>query len=150
MKIGIISDTHGRLAEKVLDVLDGIDVIFHAGDIGSLSVVDALESVAPVFGVCGNMDGIEIAKRFPRRDLVELAGECFYIIHEPYLLDIDPKTAGVDCVIFGHTHIPLIEKRDGVLFINPGSASVPKYKNPPTVAVCEIKEGSLKPSILSL
>ncbi len=150
MNIAVLSDTHGNLSEKALDVIKGADSIFHAGDIGSLWIVEALESIAPVFAVSGNMDTTEIRRRFPRKDFIELDGCCFYLIHEPYLLDIDPAAAGVDCVVFGHTHRPLIDERDGVLFVNPGSVSLPGYKNPPTLALLRIDDHKIKPQIVTL
>ncbi len=150
MKIAIISDTHGHIEDRVLEVFRGAEAIFHAGDIGSFRVIEVLSSIAPVYGVSGNMDGMEIRRRFPAKDLVEFGGHSFYLIHEPRLLDIDPGAAGVDSVIFGHTHSPLIERRDGVLFINPGSASLPRYKRPPTVICCEMEGGRLVPSLITL
>ena len=150
MKIGILSDTHGRLPAKALDVLKEADAIFHAGDIGSLSVIEALETIGPVHAVSGNMDGNEIRRRFPRKDVIEIDKYCFYLIHEPHLLDIDPATAGVHCVIFGHTHVPFKEERDGVLFINPGSVSLPGYRNPPTLALCSLDLHGIKAEIVSL
>ncbi len=149
-KIGILSDTHGRMPAKALDVFKEADAIFHAGDIGSLSIIEALESIGPVYAVSGNMDGSEIRRRFPRKDLIEIGRYCFYLIHEPHLLDIEPATAGVHCVVFGHTHVPFKEERDGVLFINPGSASLPGYKNPPTVALCSLDRQGIKAEIVSL
>ncbi len=150
MKIGIISDTHGRLSDKVLELFKGAEAIFHAGDIGSPKVIEALEELAPVYAVSGNMDFGTLAERFPRKDYIELDGLFFHIMHEPYLLDIDPAAAGIDCVIFGHTHEPFCQERQGVLFINPGSATFPKRGNSPSVACCNIKDKKITPVIYTL
>jgi len=150
MKIGIISDTHGRLSGKVLELFSGVEAIFHAGDIGSPKVIDALEELAPVYAVRGNMDYGPLATRFPRKEFVELDDLFFHIIHEPHLLDIDPAAAGIDCVIFGHTHEPYCKEKDGVLFINPGSASLPRYGQSPSVACCTIDGKIITPKIYPL
>ena len=150
MKIGIISDTHGSLPQKVLTLFKGVKAIFHAGDIGSFSVIEDLADIAPVYAVAGNMDRGALAKRFPKTDLIELNDFCVYMIHELYLLDIDPATAGVNCVIFGHTHTPHIEEKGGVLFVNPGSASIPRFGQSPSVMVCHVKGKDLHPTLLKL
>ncbi len=150
MKIGIISDTHGRLSDKCKDIFKQVDVIFHAGDIGSLSVIEELEQIAPVYAVCGNMDFGEIAKKYPRTDLIEINNLYFFLMHEPFRLNIDPKAAGVNCVIFGHTHIPEVQEKDGIFYINPGSASLPKWGRNPTVALCDIKGRDIKVDIVEL
>ena len=150
MKIGVISDTHGVLPEGVLDLFQGADAILHAGDIGPLEIVKELEAAAPVRAVCGNMDYGKVARLYPRTDMFELGGLYFYLMHEPYLLDIDPRAAGVSCVVFGHTHIPTAEEKDGVLFFNPGSASRPKWGRAPTVGMLEIEGGRLKAEIIEL
>ncbi len=149
MKIGILSDTHGRLPSRVLDLFDDVDLIFHAGDIGSLEVIEALESLAPVHAVSGNMDGGTISRRFPRKDMIEAGKMCFYLVHEPYNIDIDPVAASVNCVIFGHTHQVTIEEKGSVLFLNPGSVCLPR-RGPATVIKCLLSGNRLKPEIMTL
>ncbi len=151
MKIGIISDTHGNLPEKALELFKGVDAILHAGDIGSTSVIGELEQIAKVFAVAGNMDGAVIRQHFPRKDFIDLDIISLYLIHEPYLLDIEPKAAGIDMVVFGHTHTPYIEKKDGVLFLNPGSVSMPRLGEKPSVMLCDIDENkNVQPKIIYL
>ncbi len=150
MKIGIISDTHGRLSEKVFEHFKGVEAIFHAGDIGSISIIEGLKKIAPVHAVSGNMDRGSLAKRFPKTKLVDLNGFWIYMIHELFLIDVDPDAAGINCVIFGHTHTPHIEKKEGILFINPGSAGVPRLGQRPTVMVCHINGKDMRPILLEL
>lgn len=148
MKIGIISDTHGSLPQKVFGLFEGVKAIFHAGDIGSFSVIEDLADIAPVYAVAGNMDRGALAKRFPKTDLIEIDDFCIYMVHEPYLLDIDPVAAGINCVIFGHTHAAHIEKKEGVLFLNPGSASIPRFGQRPSVMVCHMDGKDIRPVLL--
>ncbi len=148
MKIGVLSDTHGIIPDTCLEILKDVKLLIHAGDIGGLGVIERLRELADVKAVCGNMDSGALCKRFPRTYLFEIKGKYFYLMHEPYLLDIDPKAAGVDCVIYGHTHIPKIEERDGVLYLNPGSVGVPKLGLGPTVALLEITEDKINAKIV--
>ncbi len=132
-KIGIISDTHGVLPDGCAEIFQGCQAILHAGDIGEIGILDQLGAIAPVTAVRGNMDFGRAFQHLSRREMVQVGGVSFYLIHEPFLLDIDPGQAGVDCVVFGHTHMPTAEKRDDLWFINPGSASRPKQGMAPTV-----------------
>ena len=148
MRIGVLSDTHGRIPETCLEMLNGVELFIHAGDIGGLQVIKRLGKLADVRAVCGNMDSGSIRKRFPRTDLFEAKGKYFYLMHEPYLLDIDPRAARVDCVIYGHTHIPKMEEKDGVIYLNPGSAGAPKPGRRPTVALLEITGNKIGAEII--
>ncbi len=150
MRLGVISDTHGELPEGVLEQFAGTDAILHAGDIGPIDIVHQLEAVAPVRAVQGNMDYGQVADIYPRTDMFELGGAFFYLMHEPYLLDLDPSAAGISCVVFGHTHIPTVEERDGVLFLNPGSAGRPKWGSRPTVAILQINDGVVRAEIVEI
>ncbi len=118
LKIGIISDTHGSLPSKVFDVFSGVDLIIHAGDIGSDDIITELSSICRVITVHGNMDTPELALKYPKQIVFEEHGYKFHLSHK------DSYNAGaVDIVIQGHTHTPLIKRETGKLHINPGKAS---------------------------
>lgn len=130
MIIGVISDTHGRISDKALEVLKGSAAIIHAGDVGSLDVIKALEEIAPVYPVKGNTDRGIWAQSLHMTQLVEIGGRSFYVLHDIGALDIEPKSIGIDAVIYGHTHKPKEEMRDGVLYFNPGSAGPKRFNLP--------------------
>jgi putative phosphoesterase len=132
--VGVISDTHGLLRPEALDALRGSDLIIHAGDVGKPEVLDLLRALAPLFVVRGNVDKGSWAARLPMTELVDVGGLWFYVLHEISQLDLDPPTAGFAAVVFGHSHKPLIETRDGVLFLNPGSAGPRRFDLPVSVA----------------
>ena len=132
--VGVISDTHGLLRPEALDVLRGSDMIIHAGDVGKPEVIDRLGEVAPLHVVCGNIDNGSWAAALPQTELVEVGGHRFFVLHDIAQLDADPVAAGFAAVVFGHSHRPSIETRNGVLFLNPGSAGPRRFKLPITVA----------------
>jgi putative phosphoesterase len=130
LRIGLISDTHGLLRPQALDWLQGSDYIVHGGDIGSQDILDQLARIAPVTAVRGNNDREGWALQVPETDFLQ-AGELFiYALHDLALLDIDPGAAGVRVVVTGHSHRPLIEEREGVLYVNPGSAGPRRFTLP--------------------
>jgi putative phosphoesterase len=130
IRIGLISDTHGLLRPQALDFLRGCAHIVHGGDIGSPEVLAQLAELAPVTAVRGNNDRAEWAMQVPETDFLQVGEVFLYAIHDLALLDIDPAGAGVQVVMSGHTHQPLIEERGGVLFVNPGSAGPRRFKLP--------------------
>ncbi len=144
MRIGIISDTHGLLRPGAVDLLRGSDHIIHAGDIGSPEIIPALEKIAPVTAIRGNVDTQAWAKRFPETDAVELEGLYFYVIHDVNALDLNPKAAGFAAVISGHSHRPRQEVKDGVLYFNPGSAGPRRFTLPVSVGRLEIEGGLVR------
>ena len=150
MRLGVISDTHGLLRPQALERLRGSDHIIHAGDIGAPEIVPALEQVAPVTAIRGNIDTQAWAMRFAETEVVELAGLHIYIIHDAQALDLNPKAAGFAAVISGHSHRPQQELKDGVLYFNPGSAGPRRFKLPVTLGRLEISRGSVKGEILNL
>jgi putative phosphoesterase len=150
MMIGIISDTHGLLRPEALALLRGSEHIIHAGDIGAPEIVPALERIAPVTAIRGNVDKATWARRFPETEVVELGGLHIYIIHDINALDLDPKAAGFAAVISGHSHQPKQELKDGVLYFNPGSAGPRRFKLPISVGRLEIENGRLSGSILEV
>jgi hypothetical protein len=149
-RVGVISDTHGLMRPQALDALRGSDLIIHAGDVGRPEVLDALRALAPVHAVRGNVDKGGWAARLPMTALVEVGGHLLYVLHIIDALDLDPPTAGFAAVIFGHSHQPSIETREGVLWLNPGSAGPRRFDLPVTVAKITIAENGLRPELIAL
>lgn len=150
MAIGVISDTHGLLRPEAVDALRGSELILHAGDLGSAEVLRALMRVAPVVAVRGNVDVEAWAQGLRSTELADFKKTCFYILHRIVDLDLKPRAAGIAAVIFGHSHAPSIEWKDGVLFFNPGSAGPRRFSLPVTVGRIEIVDGELHPEIIEL
>jgi putative phosphoesterase len=150
MAIGIISDTHGLLRPEAREALRGSELILHAGDIGTRQVLRDLKRIAPVVAVRGNVDVESWAKRLHTVEVAECAENSFYILHRIADLDLKPKSAGFSAVIFGHSHKPAIEWRDGVLFFNPGSAGPRRFALPVTLGKIEIVDGKPRPEIIQL
>jgi hypothetical protein len=148
--VGVISDTHGLLRPQAVAALRGSDMIIHAGDVGSSDVIEALAGVAPTFVVRGNIDRGDWAAGLPMTELVEVGERRFYVLHEISRLDLDPADAGFAAVVFGHSHQPLIERRHGVLFLNPGSAGPRRFKLPVAVARIAVSSQELRPEIVEL
>jgi len=148
--IGVISDTHGLLRPEALAALAGVQHILHAGDIGRIEILDALRQLAPVTAIRGNIDSSGPCARFPATEMVELAGRLFYLVHSVDWLDISPAAAGVSAVISGHSHRPGQETRNGVLYLNPGSAGPRRFDLPVTVARIKAAPGSLEASIVPI
>src|SRR5688572_3755600 len=133
MRIGLISDTHGLLRPEAKTFLRGCDHIVHGGDIGNAGVLEELAVLAPVTAVRGNNDFGTWAEAIRETELVTFGDVHLYAIHDLAQLDIDPGAAGVRAVVSGHSHKPLVEERDGVLFVNPGSAGPRRFKLPISV-----------------
>ena len=150
MRIGVISDTHGWLRPQAIEALRGSELILHAGDVGLPEVLDELRRIAPVVAVRGNVDVEAWARRLPPTEMAEAGSKAFYILHRLADLDLKPRAARVDAVVFGHSHQPGIEWRDGVLYFNPGSAGPRRFSLPVTLGKIEIVEGELRPEIIPL
>ena len=150
MLIGVISDTHGLLRPEAVELLRGSAHIIHAGDIGSPEIIPALEKIAPITAIRGNVDTQAWARSFPETEVVELGGLHIYIIHDVNVLDLNPKAAGFAAVISGHSHQPKQETKDGVLYFNPGSAGPRRFKLPISVGRMEIVNGNVSAEILLL
>jgi putative phosphoesterase len=148
--IGVISDTHGLLRAEAVELLRGSEHIIHAGDIGSPEIVPALEKIAPVTAIRGNVDTQSWARSFPETEVVELDGLHIYILHDVNALDLNPKAAGFAAVISGHSHQPKQEMKDGVLYFNPGSAGPRRFKLPITVGRLAIAGGNLNGEVLRI
>jgi putative phosphoesterase len=148
--VGIISDTHGLLRAEAIAALRGSQLIVHAGDIGKQEVLDQLRALAPTSAVRGNVDTQGWAATLPTTDAVEVGELRLWLLHDISELDLDPVAAGFAAVIFGHSHQPLIEMRDGVLFLNPGSAGPRRFRLPVTVARLVVAGRTIRPQIVEL
>ncbi len=148
--IGIISDTHGLLLPEAVEVLQGSDIIIHAGDIGKETVLDKLGAIAPVVAVRGNMDSESWAYKLRKTEIVELNKSLIYVIHNINSLDLDPAVSHINVVISGHTHRPSISDHRGVLYINPGSAGPRRFTLPVSAVLLKIRGTSLDAKIITL
>src|SRR5262245_54807644 len=141
--VGVISDTHGLLRPEALAALKGADAIVHAGDIGSAEILDTLRRIAPVVAVRGNNDRDAWASSLPEIAKTEIGGIRIWIVHDLAELAEDPPRAGVAVVISGHSHQPRVERRAGLLFLNPGSAGPRRFNLP--IAVARLRLGTSGP-----
>jgi uncharacterized protein len=148
--IGVISDTHGLLRPQAVAALAGVDHIIHAGDIGAPEILSALERIAPVTAVRGNNDREAWARSIPETNEVVIAGRRIYVLHNIAELELDPAAEGLAVVIAGHSHKPAISERDGVLFLNPGSAGRRRFKLPIAVAKLYVDAKSVRAEIHEL
>jgi putative phosphoesterase len=148
--IGVIADTHGLLRPQALQVLSGVELIIHAGDIGNPKVLAGLARLAPVQAVRGNVDRGDWAAALPRTRVVEVGGLHLYVLHELFSLDLDPAAAGFAAVIYAHSHEPHLERQDGVLYLNPGSAGPRRFTLPVTLALLRVQGASLIPQVIEL
>ena len=134
MRIGVISDTHRLLRPEAIAALRGSDRVLHAGDVGDPGILDRLRELAPVTAVRGNVDRGPWAAALPETELVEIEGLSIYLIHDLGQLDPKPEAAGIRVVIYGHSHQPKIEEKNGVLYFNPGSAGPRRFSLPISLA----------------
>ena len=142
--MGVISDTHGLLQPAAIEVFKGTDLIIHAGDVGKPDILEDLQAIAPVEAVRGNMDMDNWAHKLPETKLIEVGSVFLYVIHDVYKIDIKPAKAGISAIIHGHTHkSSSIEDHNGVLFLNPGSATQPRFNTPASVALLNVRGKSL-------
>lgn len=131
--LGVISDTHGLLRPEALQALRGSHRILHAGDIGDPEILKALAQIAPVIAVRGNVDTEPWARGLPETEVVEAGGASIYMLHDLGHFDLKPEAAGFRAVVYGHSHEPKIEEKNGVLYFNPGSAGPRRFRLPVTV-----------------
>jgi uncharacterized protein len=150
MKIGVISDTHGLLRPEALDALHGSDHIIHAGDIGDSAILAKLAEIAPVTAVRGNVDRGPWAKRIPETNTLEAGGTLIYVLHILQQLDLKPEAAGFAVVVYGHSHTPKQEVKNGVLYFNPGSAGPRRFRLPVSVGRLIVEKGKVRGEILEL
>lgn len=136
IRIGLISDTHNLVRPEALDALRACDHIIHAGDICKREVLDALASLAPLTVVRGNNDIGEEVASLPEHARIEVGGATIHVVHD--IADLPAQLDGIDVVVTGHSHKPVVARRDGVLFVNPGSAGPRRFKLPVTVALLDV------------
>jgi putative phosphoesterase len=137
-RIGLISDTHGLLRKEALEVLRGSELILHAGDVGKPEILEGLRKIAPVVAVRGNVDTEPWAQALPETAVADAGSVLIYILHDVKALDLNPAAAGFHIVISGHSHKPGKTERDGILYINPGSAGPRRFQLPVTVALLRL------------
>ena len=142
-RVGVISDTHGLLRPAALAALDGSDLIVHAGDIGPEDILDRLAEIAPVTAVRGNVDRSPWCSNLGVDAVIELDGRFLYVIHDLGGLDLDPAMAGFDVVISGHSHRPGVTEREGVMYLNPGSAGPRRFSLPVSLATLEVAQSGI-------
>lgn len=147
MRVGVISDTHGLLRPEASALLAGVEHILHAGDIGRAEVVAQLARIAPVTAIRGNIDVGGWAAAFPETARVSLAGRSIYLLHDLGRLDLDPAAEGLEVVVSGHSHRPSAETREGVLYLNPGSAGPRRFTLPIALAILELDAAGVRASL---
>ena len=150
LRIGLISDTHGLLRPEALAFLQGCDHIVHGGDIGGAAILDTLRGIAPLTVVRGNNDRGAWAEALAETEWLQLGGLWLLAIHDLAQLGIDAPAAGVRVVVSGHSHQPLQEERDGVLWINPGSAGPRRFRLPVSVGELRVEGGTVSGRIVEL
>jgi len=148
--IGVISDTHGLLRPEAMQALRGSELILHAGDIGSPAVLEELAKLAQVTAIRGNNDSEPWARDIPDTVRIEVERASIFMLHNLKELSLDLARDKVDVVIAGHSHRPSIERREGVLFLNPGSAGPRRFKLPISVAKLEIEGTRIRSRIIEL
>jgi putative phosphoesterase len=149
MRIGLISDTHGLVRPEALAFLRGCDHIVHAGDVGKPGVLAALSDIAPLTAIRGNVDRGEWVGALPEQCGAVVGGVGLFVLHDLKQLD-DPPGEGVRVVVSGHSHRPAVHWRDGVLYINPGSAGPRRFNLPVTAGELHVARGRLMPRIVRL
>jgi putative phosphoesterase len=150
IRIGLISDTHGLLRPSALDALRGSDYIVHGGDIGEGGILEKLATIAPVSAVRGNNDRAEWARTLPEADTLRFGEITLHVLHDLADLAIDPGAAGVDVVVSGHSHRPRIDRRSGVLYVNPGSAGPVRFKLPVAVGILQVQGRDIDARIVEI
>lgn len=150
MKLGVISDTHNLLRPEALEALQGSDYIIHAGDIGAEDIIPALEEIAPVTAIRGNIDREQWVMKYPEDEVVDLETRLIYVIHDENAIRVDPVKEKFDMIISGHSHIPMIEEKNGIIYLNPGSAGPRRFVLPITIAKVDITAAKIVPEIIHL
>lgn len=148
--IGVISDTHGLLRPEALEALRGSDYILHAGDVGDRTILNRLQQLAPVTAVRGNIDYGASAIELPETNVLEVEGLSIYILHALDRLDLKPEASGFAAVIYGHSHMPRQEMKNGVLYFNPGSAGPRRFSLPVSIGRLIVANGTLRAELIPL
>ena len=148
--IGVISDTHGLLREQVKKRLRGCELIIHAGDVDSPSVLAELREIAPVVAVRGNMDKAGWARQLQELEYLDMEGAGICVIHDRSELDVRALPTGTRIVIYGHSHKPHVEYIDGILYLNPGSAGPRRFHLPVSMALLHVEPGGIHPEVIEI
>ena len=149
-QVGVISDTHGLLRPEAISALHGSDLILHAGDVGKPEVLEALQAIAPVVAIRGNNDEGAWAGVLPSTEVVEIGTSTLYLVHDLAELDLDPVAGQFAAVISGHSHRPSTSVREGVLYLNPGSAGPRRFSLPVALALLTVRGRTLRPELIEL
>lgn len=149
-EVGIIADTHGQLRPQAVAALAGVEHIIHAGDIGAQEVLQGLCAIAPLTAIRGNNDRFSWARSLPRTAEVRIGEARLYVLHDLHELAVDPGTDGFAAVISGHSHHPSVVERNGVLFVNPGSAGPRRFTLPVSVARLQIRATRVQAQVVML
>lgn len=150
MRIGVISDTHGLLRREAIEALRGVERIIHAGDVGDPGILKELAAIAPVTAVRGNVDVGPWAEALPETEVIEAGDASIYVIHNLDKLDLKPEAAGLTAVIYGHSHVPRREMKNGVLYFNPGSAGPRRFKLPISLGRLTVQGSKVEAEIVKL
>ena len=150
MLIGVISDTHGLLRDEAVRELRRVDRILHAGDIGDPAILDRLRELAPVTAVRGNVDRGRWATALPSTEVAEIGSIAIYMLHDIGTLDLRPEAAGLRVVVYGHSHQPKMEEKNGVLYFNPGSAGPKRFLVPVSVGKLEVEGETVRGMLITL
>lgn len=150
MRIGLIADTHNLLRPEALAALQGVDHLIHAGDIGGPHILEQLQRIAPLSVVRGNNDQESWADDIPEYLTLSFGAITLHVLHDLKQLEVDPAAQGIDVVIAGHSHKPLHEERNGVLYLNPGSAGPRRFKLPIGVGILHIEGRQVRAELITL
>ncbi len=150
MRIAVVSDTHSLLRPEVLPAISGAEHILHAGDVGEIEILESLRTIAPVTAIRGNIDKSGPCAELPATEYIEFHGMSLYMVHNIDELDLDPAAAGASVVVYGHSHKASMEKRGGVLYLNPGSIGPRRFNLPVTFAWLTLSDGEPVAEIVTL
>jgi putative phosphoesterase len=148
--VGVISDTHGLLRPQAVEALRGSDFILHAGDVGAPAILAALAQIAPVTAIRGNVDTEPWARGLAETEVVEMGGVSIYMLHDLGQRDLKPEAAGFRVVVYGHSHRPKIEEKNGVLYFNPGSAGPRRFDLAVSIGRLMIDAGTVRAELVKL
>ena len=149
-RVGLISDTHGLLRPEATAFLRGSDFVIHAGDIGDAQILKDLARIAPVTAVRGNNDHGPWAAALGENEILRVEEIFIYVLHDLAQLDLDPAAAGFRVVVSGHSHRPSVKEKDGVVYVNPGSAGPRRFKLPIAAADIVVRGQSVYARITEL
>lgn len=150
VSVGLISDTHDLLRPEAVRALRGSDCIVHAGDICGTQVLEQLRRIAPLTAVRGNNDHGAWADALPHAEVLRIEDVAILAVHDLATLAADPGAAGVQVVVSGHSHRPLVERRDGILYVNPGSAGPRRFRLPVSIGRLTIRAGQVDAQLITL